>query len=48
MLIEHLLIEDEGQWAKLTLEALVSHMPEHFKKVSVNAVGVAKLYVAHS
>ena len=48
MLIEHLLFEDEGQWTKLTLEALVSHMPEHFKKVSVNAAGVAKLYVAHS
>ena len=42
---EHLLTEDDEQWAKLTLEDLVEHMPDNFKKVSLTHASVAELYV---
>ena len=45
LLTEHLLTEDDEQWAKLTLEDLVEHMPDNFKKVSLTHASVAELYV---
>ncbi len=39
MLTEQMLTEDDVQWTKLTLEALVPHIPEIFKIVSVSVVG---------
>ena len=47
MLTEQMLTEDDVQWTKLTLEALVPHIPEIFKIVSVSVVGGggAELYV---
>ena len=37
MLTEHLLTDDEEQWATLTLDALLPHMPYMFKTVAVDS-----------
>ena len=45
LLTEHLLTEDDEQWAKPTLEALREHMPDNFKSMEVDIEGCAELYV---
>ena len=42
---ERLTTEDDEQWYKLTLNALVQHTPDNVKSVSVNASEVKELYV---
>jgi hypothetical protein len=45
LLTEHLLTEDDEQWAKLTLDCLKEHMPHNFKTMEVDIEGFAELYV---
>ena len=45
MLTEQMLTEDDVQWTKLTLEALVPHIPEIFKIVSVSVVGLSLIHI---
>ena len=45
LLTEHLLAEDDEQWAKPTFDALREHMPDNFKTMEVDIEGFAELYV---
>ena len=45
LLTEHLLTEDDEQWAKPTFDALMEHMPHNVKTMEVDIEGFAELHV---
>ena len=45
LLTEHLLTEDDEQWAKPIFDAQREHVPDNFKTMEVDIEGFAELYV---